>query len=348
VSEVDWPQSLAPADCPVALRTERLVDAPPEIVFAWLLRTDSWPEWFAGVHGVRSTSGHWLKVGAQVRWWMSGAPAHATIRRLQAPELVEWEGGGPGVRAYHSWRLERAGEQTRIISNETARGPLASLMPGALTAILQRGHDRCLDGLSRVSSAAPPEESEPTVAPLTAHHLRSFGRTLAAHRDGRNRLVHLVATVVGFSCILSMLARIPAGVDVGLLLAAFTLLYFLPFEPLAALLVGASALGARLLLGPRFGQVGVGSLAGIGIPLGLFLALNLFGVWTHHLFDDPILAPRSRERLWMRLAKTAHTILFSSVHFVAFGLFALGWRPELSARITAAARGEAERMGIAS
>jgi hypothetical protein len=145
-----------------------------------------------------------------------------------------------------------------------------------------------------------------------------------------------------------MLARIPVGVDVGLLLAAFTVLYFLPFEPLAALLVGGSALASRLILGPRFGQVGVGTLAGIGVPLGVFLAFNLFGVWTHHLFDDPILAPKSKERLIVRLLKTGHTILFSSVHFVSFGLFALGWRPQLHARVSAAARGEAQRMGIAS
>jgi hypothetical protein len=40
--------------------------------------------------------------------------------------------------------------------------------------------------------------------------------------------------------------------------------------------------------------------------------------------------------------------LFSSVHFVSFGLFALGWRPALRARVQAAAGVEAERMGIAS
>jgi len=182
---------------------------------------------------------------------------------------------------------------------------------------------------------------------FAAHHLRYFGRTLAAHRDARNRFVHMVATVVGFSCILSMLARIPAGPYVGEAMAVALFVYFVPFEPLAALLVFASAVLARLVLGPRFGQVGVGPLLGIGLPLSIWLSLNLFGVYTHRLFDDPILAPKSAGVLWVRLAKTGHTILFSSVHFVTFGLFALGWRPALHARVTAAARAEATRMGIA-
>ena len=348
----EWPAELSPADCPVALRTERVIDAPPERVWSWLTRPDVWPDWFRGARAVRATSGRELAIGARVRWWLMGAPAHATIRRMREHELLAWEGGGAGVRAYHEWRLERVGERTRVVSSETARGPLARAFPSVLRAILRHTHDQCLTGLARVCVAppaafnAPPTQS--AANPFAAHHLRYFGRTLATHRDGRNRLVHLVATLVGFSCILSMLARVPVGVDLGALVAVATLLYFLPFAPSAALIVGGSALASRMILGPRFGQVGVGTLAGIGVPLAIFLAFNLFGVWTHHLFDDPILAPRSRDPLLVRLLKTGHTILFSSVHFVSFALFALGFSPALHARVVAAARIEADRMGIAS
>src|SRR5207237_6148771 len=84
--EPDWPDELAPADCPITLRTERLIDAPPERGWSWLVRTDVWPDWFQGVSAVRATSGRDLSVGARVRWWMMGAPAHATIRQLRANE----------------------------------------------------------------------------------------------------------------------------------------------------------------------------------------------------------------------------------------------------------------------
>jgi uncharacterized protein YndB with AHSA1/START domain len=348
VDATEWPAELSPAACPITLRNERIIDAPPERVFAWLTRADAWPAWFAGVRAVRATAGRELTVGARVRWWMMGAPSYAIIRRLRQNELLAWEGGGPGARAYHEWRLERVGDKTRVISSESARGLLATLAPSLLRAILQRTHEQCLAGLARVSVSAPPDAAAVVPGAFTAHHLRYFGRTLATHRDARNRLVHLFATLVGFSCILSLLARIPVAVNVGGLLAALLLIYFAPFEPLAALVVGLSALAARLVLGPRFGQVGVGPLAGIGVPLAIFLAFNLFGVWTHHLFNDPILAPRSRDPLPVRLLKTGHTILFSSVHFVSFALFAVGWRPDLHARVVAAARVEAERMGIAS
>jgi hypothetical protein len=171
---------------------------------------------------------------------------------------------------------------------------------------------------------------------FSAHHLRYFARNLAAHADPRNRLVHLAATLVGFQCLVSMLARVALGpTNLGALLAAATVLYFLPFEPLAAVLVGAVTLASRLLLGPRWGQAGVGPLAGLGVALAVFVVFNLTGVYTHRLFDDPIIARGSTEKLYVRLGKTLHTILFSSVHFVTFGLVALGYRPGLRRQIAA-------------
>jgi uncharacterized membrane protein YGL010W len=183
-------------------------------------------------------------------------------------------------------------------------------------------------------------------AGFAAHHVRYFARNLAAHRDRRNRWVHLVATVVGFCCLVSMLARVPIGrTDLGTVLAATTVLYFVPFEPLAAAIVGAAVLLARLTLGASFGQASLGPLAGLGIPLGVFLIFNLTGVATHQLFDDPIVASGSTEKRIVRLLKTVHTIAFSSVHFVTFGLFELGYRPALRAQIQQAARAQAEAWG---
>lgn len=176
----------------------------------------------------------------------------------------------------------------------------------------------------------------PTPNAFAAHHLRYYARQLSAHADPRNRVVHLVATVVGFQCLVSILARWTLGpTNLGAILALATVLYFLPFEPLAALIVGAITLATRLLLGPRWGQAHVGALVGIGVALAVFLAFNLAAVYTHRLFDDPIIDRGSKQALWVRLAKTLHTILFSSVHFVTFGLLALGYRPRLRRQIEA-------------
>jgi uncharacterized membrane protein YGL010W len=216
--------------------------------------------------------------------------------------------------------------------------PMPSSMPKMSVAIPNSS------STARPAGGAPVAGSVP--AALHAHHVRYFARNLAAHRDPRNRLVHLVATLVGFSCIVSMLARVSIGpTDLGALLAITAVLYFAPFEPLAALVIAATVSAARLLLGPHFGQAGVGPVRGLGTALGVFLAFNLFGVYTHRLFNDPIIASGSTEKLVVRLLKTAHTILFSVGHFVSFALFALGYRGRLRAEIVAAADRQAALMG---
>ena len=91
--DTEWPAELSPADCPVALRTERVIDASPERIWSWLTRADVWSDWFRGARAVRATSGPELAVGARVRWWLMGAPAHATIRRSAARSAArEWTG----------------------------------------------------------------------------------------------------------------------------------------------------------------------------------------------------------------------------------------------------------------
>src|SRR4051812_25545500 len=111
MERTEWPKGMEPTACPVALRTERVIDAPPERVWSWLSRADLWSDWFAGAHQVRWSGGPDLAVGTTLRWRMSGNAAHAVVHRCRPNELLEWEGGGLGVRAYHAWRLEPVGDK---------------------------------------------------------------------------------------------------------------------------------------------------------------------------------------------------------------------------------------------
>jgi uncharacterized membrane protein YGL010W len=179
------------------------------------------------------------------------------------------------------------------------------------------------------------------------HHLYFLARNRVAHRDWRNRAVHLVATIIGFCTIVSMLARIALphhpACNLGLLLAVGTTLYYVAFEPLATAIVTCAWITVSFVLGPDFGQTGRSAAAGIGVPLGIFLAFNLTGVWTHSLFNDPIIDDHAVDPIWKRLLETLHTILFSSVQFVTFALLDAGYRPELRAQLARAERAYSTR-----
>lgn len=149
-----WPEGSEPERCPVFVHNERRIDAPPERVWRWLARADLWPSWFAGCTKLSIDEGPLaLTVGSRVTWRMLGATIRVVVRRAEAPRDLDWRGGARGVNAYHAWRLEPDGDGTRIVTEETERGPLPWLLRWYLRGAIHRAHDAWLDALARVAES---------------------------------------------------------------------------------------------------------------------------------------------------------------------------------------------------
>lgn len=148
---------MEPGVCPLFVRNQGMIAAPPERVWRWLVRADLWPTWFAGASNVRfEAGGPELAVGARVVWRMLGATIRVTVRRAEAPRFLDWEGGAAGVHAYHAWLLEPADGGTRIVTEETERGPLPWLARWYLRRALHGAHESWVASLARVAPPADP------------------------------------------------------------------------------------------------------------------------------------------------------------------------------------------------
>jgi hypothetical protein len=154
----EWPSRSAPADCPVFVHNEIVVDAPPERVWRWLVRADRWPEWFARASRVRiEGGGPALTEGSVVSWRMLGAGIRVTVRRADGARALDWEGGAAGVHAYHAWLLDPLPDgRTRVITEETERGPVPSLLRWYLRGALHKAHEEWLVGLARIATTGDP------------------------------------------------------------------------------------------------------------------------------------------------------------------------------------------------
>jgi hypothetical protein len=152
-----WPVSSVPAGSPVFVRNALVVPAPPERVWSWLVRADLWPGWFKRATHVRFESGGpALGVGSVVVWRMLGATIRVTVRQSEAGRRLDWEGGAGGVHAYHAWRLDPVAGGTRIITEETERGPVPSLLKLYLRGALKDAHQEWLESLAKVAGTADP------------------------------------------------------------------------------------------------------------------------------------------------------------------------------------------------
>jgi hypothetical protein len=63
-----------------------------------------------------------------------------------------WRGGAAGVDAYHGWLLEPAGNGTRVVTDETEKGPLPWVLRWYLRGALHRAHQEWLECLARASA----------------------------------------------------------------------------------------------------------------------------------------------------------------------------------------------------
>ncbi len=153
-----WPEGLSPAESPVYVYNETTIEAPPEVVWERLTRADRWPAWFPKAKNVHfEQGGPVLGVGTVVAWDMLGATIRVTVRRADAPKVLAWEGGASGVHAYHAWLLLPSGRGTRVVTVETERGPLPTVLDFYLNGALHDAHEEWLRSLrAEVDQATPP------------------------------------------------------------------------------------------------------------------------------------------------------------------------------------------------
>ena len=153
-----WPAGMAPKQVPVYQRNEIFIDASPARVFAWLSRADLWSSYYGNakhVH-VEAPLGEPLKAGTNFHWWTFNIPLATKVTVCEPGKALAWDAHMPGLRAYHKWILVPEGKGTRVITEETDGGLVASLAPGYITSGLKREHQHWLEGLARMVAGGPP------------------------------------------------------------------------------------------------------------------------------------------------------------------------------------------------
>lgn len=156
-----WPARYAPDHVPVHVRNERFIPAPPELVWAWLIRAPLWPTWYANSHHVRSVDGTSmddLALGSQFRWETFSVAIKSRVMEFVPNERIAWDAKGFGVDAYHAWLLRPEAEGCHVLTEESQHGLGARLMHFLFPHRMYDGHDLWLRSLEiKCRSGRPPE-----------------------------------------------------------------------------------------------------------------------------------------------------------------------------------------------
>lgn len=120
---IDWPECYRPENTAVHVRNEILIDAPPGLVWAWLIEATRWPEWYPNARDVRLPDGRTrLYPGAVFDWRTFGFPVHSTVREFVPEERIGWDGHGIGLDVYHAWLLVPRDRGTWVLTEENQNG----------------------------------------------------------------------------------------------------------------------------------------------------------------------------------------------------------------------------------
>ena len=136
---VRWPERFRPDRAPVHVRDDLSMAAPPEVVWAHLVRAARWPAWYPNAANVTFLDGGGpdLTAGARFRWSTFGVTIVSTVREFEPCARIAWDGVSVGVDVYHAWLLRPSAQGSHVITEESQYGILsrlgALLMPGRMS-----------------------------------------------------------------------------------------------------------------------------------------------------------------------------------------------------------------------
>jgi uncharacterized protein YndB with AHSA1/START domain len=136
-------------EAPAVAERQVVVDAPPERVWFVLTEIDAWPQWQGSVS--RAELEGPLEPGSTFRWKAGGLSIVSTLRVVEPPHSVAWEGRARGLYARHRWTLERTDGRTTVNTAESFEGPLVRLLRPLMRRALERGLE---GGLAELKEAA--------------------------------------------------------------------------------------------------------------------------------------------------------------------------------------------------
>ncbi len=158
---INWPEYYAPKNAPVHVRNSLQIDAPAQHVWAWLVRAESWPDWYSNASRVRITTHHGpdLALGTEFRWRTFGVGIRSRVQEFVPCSRIAWDGHAPGIDVYHAWVIEESGQGCLVATEETQYGVIARLGAWLMPKRMSTFHQIWLEGLAEKAAGGTPADS---------------------------------------------------------------------------------------------------------------------------------------------------------------------------------------------
>ena len=123
-------------EAPATGIAEVFIQAPVEKVWRILSELEKWPSWNKSVSMIRVNGP--LATGTSFEWMTGGSRIISRLKEVDPPRKIAWSGRMLGIRAIHVWELKAEGEGTRVRTEESFDGIVATLLRGLMKKTLAK------------------------------------------------------------------------------------------------------------------------------------------------------------------------------------------------------------------
>jgi len=146
---IDWPKEHEPASARVFAQNTIDIAAPPEVVWKLLIDCGRWPDWYSQCSDVSVLrDGPLLGSTSQFRFKTLGFYFEPEIERYEPFRLLVWSAKGPaGTSGAHAWYIEPTPSGCHVVTEESQRGMLLSIIGHRTRTRLLTAHEEWLRSL---------------------------------------------------------------------------------------------------------------------------------------------------------------------------------------------------------
>ncbi len=132
-------ESAVNKNAPVVAEGEIEIKASPELIWQLITDIEAWPTWNPDVRSAKIAGA--VAPGTQFSWKAGPGLIRSTFRAVESPRLLAWTGRTMGIRAVHVWELLPSEGTTRLRTEESWEGLIASTFKGRMRKALQKAID---------------------------------------------------------------------------------------------------------------------------------------------------------------------------------------------------------------